>query len=511
MQNQLDMSTLLSTTDLPGFDGIDVPNRKRDAWNFDEASSYLKYSLCQIELDRQTALANRFDREGKISKDDISEVWGPLRKLTNNLLPHMEFDKIDVTNRDQVQCFFRVHSKGITVDIDDLSSGEKAVVQLFYPLVEHQVKENIKKIVTPEATAEVSKSIAVLIDEPELHLHPNLQGKILDYIRKSAVTDGIQFVLATHSPTMVEQANSSELYLLRPSELVDGTANQLVQIASDEERLALMREVFGSTSNITAMRPMLVVEGSKAGQKSRSTSDARIYGFLSDRFGQISIVSGGGKSQAKALAQSLSDLFRTFATGLKATPLLDRDVNEDAAPDGVMYLPVSMIENLLVDPQVIWDAIVTVRHKVNIENADAVAASLDQILDEMIEHKTSRRVKSVFDPQFFRLRDPVDQAQLQIDGHIETLKINYSKDKIDAAIASANEKVSALKAGESRREFFDGKLVLDEFYKKHLHESGMSKEIFVYECARQASTRKSVGKFVEELFTAIGVPRPATD
>lgn len=310
MQNQLDMSTLLSTTDLPGFDGIDVPNRKRDAWNFDEASSYLKYSLCQIELDRQTALANRFDREGKISKDDISEVWGPLRKLTNNLLPHMEFDKIDVTNRDQVQCFFRVHSKGITVDIDDLSSGEKAVVY------------------------------------------------------------------------------------------------------------------------------------------------------------------------------------------------------EDPAPAGVMYLPVSMIENLLVDPQVIWDAIVTVRHKVNVENVDAVAASLDDILEDLIEHETNRRVKSVFDPQFFRLRDPVDQAQKQIDEHVATLKINYSKDKIDSAVASANEKVSALKAGESRREFFDGKLVLNEFYKKHLHETGMAKEIFVYECARQASTRKSVGKFVEELFAAIGVPTP---
>lgn len=51
-QPRIDMSKLLSEDNLPGFEGITIPNRQRDAWDFDEASSYLKYGLCQVELDR---------------------------------------------------------------------------------------------------------------------------------------------------------------------------------------------------------------------------------------------------------------------------------------------------------------------------------------------------------------------------------------------------------------------------------------------------------------------------
>jgi ABC-type multidrug transport system ATPase subunit len=49
-QQRIEMSSLLSSTNLPGFEGMHMPSNIRDAWNFDEAQSFLKYSLCQIEL-----------------------------------------------------------------------------------------------------------------------------------------------------------------------------------------------------------------------------------------------------------------------------------------------------------------------------------------------------------------------------------------------------------------------------------------------------------------------------
>ncbi len=118
----------------------------------------------------------------------------------------------------------------------------------------------------------------MLMDEPELHLHPNLQAKVLDYIRSLAMSEKMQFILATHSPSMVELTTPEELYLLRPAELVGTDDNQLVQIATDDQRLKLIRQVFGSTSNITAMRKVLVVEGRAADRNSRRPADARIYG-----------------------------------------------------------------------------------------------------------------------------------------------------------------------------------------------------------------------------------------
>jgi ABC-type cobalamin/Fe3+-siderophores transport system ATPase subunit len=511
LQNNITMSTILSTGNLPGFEGIEVPNRARDAWNSDEASSYLKYSLCQIELDRQAALTARFDREGAISKAEIQgDVWDPLRELTENLLPHLKFDKIDVSNRDEVKCYFSVHSLNYPIDIDDLSSGEKSIIQLFYPLLESRVRDHIEALKTSDAKPADSREIAVIIDEPELHLHPNLQTKVLAYIRKVSLDSKTQFILATHSPTMVEYATSQELFLLRPSELVPADVNQLVQIASDDDKLHLMREVFGTTSNITAMRKILVVEGSAAHAESRSTADARIYGFLSDRFGQVTLVAGGGKSECKSLVERLNTTLKDVSPNLKSVALLDRDVDEAAADPDAIYLPVSMIENLLVDPDVIWAALTTVHHKLDLKSAKDVEAALDDILSGIEGHEVGRRTKAAFGAKFFRLKDPVAEAEKQVDKFIDALRADLDKAKVDKAIADATEKVGKLKTDSKRREYFDGKLVIREFHKNHVNKSGMSREIFIYQCAREASRRRSVEKFVRELFEVVGITSTAT-
>ncbi|MDH3746950.1 MAG: AAA family ATPase [Gammaproteobacteria bacterium] len=493
---------------MPNFEGIALKSRARSATDYDEASSYLKYSLCQIELDRQTAITERFDREGKIKKGTMPDIWKPLREMTHNLMPHLRFHKIDVTNRDQVQCLWEVHTKAIHVDIDELSSGEKAVIQLFFPLIENRILARIERSKggdVEDAQTPQSEEVCVLMDEPELHLHPNLQGKILDYLRNLSIREHVQFILATHSPTIVEQASSEELFLLRPSELVPTEENQLLQIATDDEKLQVLRDVFGSTSNITAMRNILVVEGQKPTDNSKKAADQRILSFLSERFSQLTIRSGGGKSECKSLAESLSDILSDeFSKNLRAHALVDRDLEEGKpTTPGVHYLPVSMIENLLVDPEVIWKAITTVHHKISLTDQAAVDVALDIIVDEMEDHEKARRVKAEVGLHAFRLQDPIDTATDQAEQFMQTLQASVSPEAIGAASATAEANVVRLKKTNQRREYFDGKKLLDEFYRQHLHGTGMSKEIFVYECARCAADRNVVKRFVDELFDSI--------
>ncbi len=189
------MRQIQSDTNLPNFEGINIHTRARSAWDFDETSNYLKFALCQIELDRQAAVTERFDKQKKIEKDSMPDVWKPLREMTGNLLPHLKFSRIDVSNRDHIQCLWNVHSKNIAVDIDDLSSGEKAIVQLFFPLIENRIQRLLQeaKAVADSATeGQVTEQVCVLMDEPDLHLHPNLQGKILHYLRRLSTRDRIQ-------------------------------------------------------------------------------------------------------------------------------------------------------------------------------------------------------------------------------------------------------------------------------------------------------------------------------
>ena len=51
------MRELQSRQDLPGYEGINIHSRSRSAWDYDETSNYLKYSLCQVELDWQNSAA----------------------------------------------------------------------------------------------------------------------------------------------------------------------------------------------------------------------------------------------------------------------------------------------------------------------------------------------------------------------------------------------------------------------------------------------------------------------
>lgn len=509
-QQPLRMRKLLAESNLPSYEGLNITNRARTAWDSDEASSFLKYELCQIELDNQNTLTQRFDAEGELHQETLPDIWRPLREMTENLLPHLKFHKIDVANRDQIQCLWYVHAHDIVVDIDDLSSGEKAIIQLFFPFIEARIHSRIERLggVTSETSEE---DVCVLMDEPDLHLHPLLQGKVLDYIRNIAYRENVQFIIATQSPIIVELANSDELYLLRPSELIPAGENQLVQVASDEDRLALLRDVFGTTAQITGLRPILIVEGDRAAEHSKKPADERIYRFLAEEFKQLTVVPGGGKAQCIQLAESLTELLHQYSPHLFAYALVDRDLEAGPIGDTVIQLPVSMVENFLVDPEVIWDAIVTVRHKTVFQSRQDVDEAIDKVLDDLEPVEVNRRIKAQVGFLPFRLTDPVENHEDQIAQFIEVLQAAADSAAIDGYREQAEREVEQIKKSQSRREKFSGKLILDRFYARYLGSTGMSREIFIYECAMRARKRVSVIKFVEGLFQQIGPVRHESD
>ena len=499
------MRSVLEGDVLPGYEGIKDVSRARTPWDQDDAASFLKYGLSQIELDRREAIAARYDQASEIKKDSLPDVWKPLREMAENLLPHLTFERIDTRNKDAIQCHWRVSGRAALVDIDDLSSGEKSIIHIFYPLIEHRIRRVLGTL-RGETDVLDTEPVCVLIDEPELHLHPNVQSKVLDYLRALAVREHTQFVIATHSPTIVENSNSDELYLLAPEDKIVSGQNQLLKVATDEEKLHLLREVFGSTSNLTAMRPIVVVEGKREDHKSKRAADARIYTLLSAEFARVTMLPAGGKTECRALAASLNGILQSYSTDLAAYALLDRDLEDDEpTEDNVHLLPVSMIENLLVDPQVIWEATQLVHHKMTLRNEQEVAQVIAEILDEITEDEIARRVKAEVGTKVFRLKDPVGTAAEQAQQFTERLRAELALETMEKLTSTCTSRVDAIRQKNRRREFFQGKRILDEFYAEHLHATGMSKEIFIYECARCAGGRVSVREFVASLMGAFGL------
>lgn len=495
----ISFEALLAGQNVPNYEGIRLLDGARDPWGYDDSASYLKHALCQIESERQQAIATRFDRDGQIERGSLTDPWEPLKTLTHNLLPHLRFAKIDTTNRNQVQCLWNVHNSERLVDIDDLSSGEKSIIQMFYPLVERETKHLLARIGAGQDPGE-RPELCVLIDEPELHLHPNLQLKVLDYLRVLTTGTRTQVVVATHSPTIVEYASFEELFLLRPVELVAQEENQLLRVASDDERLRVLREVFGTTMNLTAMQPIIVVEGTSETSTTNVVPDRKLYRALHSGFDSVTVIPGGGKSECKALVRSINENLKVFSPNLQAIALLDRDT-EDGAQDGlVRLLPVAMIENFLLDPDSIWEAIQSVVERTGLSTVDDISDALAEILSGAEADEAGRRAGAILGSAHFHPSLPVEQIPAQAAAFVAEVEKRYAHDAVMNALAQSRTKVEALRQGNRRREEFHGKAVLNEFYKRHIARAGLAKVVFTFETARHARRRKSVVGYFDALF-----------
>lgn len=112
--------------------------------------------------------------------------------------------------------FFKDVVKGTEFDISGLSSGEKQVVYRAGYLL-----KNLKNL---------NEGI-VLIDEPELSLHPKWQIKYLDFLRSIFQDVDIQFIIATHSPFILKDALKDDIgaFVFRK----DDSGNIIVKNAHD--------------------------------------------------------------------------------------------------------------------------------------------------------------------------------------------------------------------------------------------------------------------------------------
>jgi hypothetical protein len=497
----ISFETLLSGPQVPGFEGIRIVDGPRDPWGSDDTASYLKHALCQIEVDRQQAITARVDRDGGIATGTLIDPWKPLRDLTKNLLPHMSFAKIDSSDRNQVRVLWKVHGLEPFVDLDDLSSGEKSIIQMFYPLVEREVKALVREIDSGPQTVE-RPQFCLLIDEPELHLHPNLQVKVLDYFRVLASTAHTQIIVATHSPTMVEYASFEELFLLRPVELAQSDQNQLVQVANNEERLQFLRGAFGTTSNLTAMQPVVVVEGVTERDAAKVLPDRKLYRALHAGFDHITLLSGGGKTECKALLRVLNEVLPTFSNRLSAVALLDRDTDTSSDLSVVKLLPVSMIENFLLDPDSIWEALQSVIEKTTFATVDDVGNALDKIIEGLQENEIARRTAAALGSAHFFPPSGGDIARAASD-FVRDVNERYRATEVEKNRSLAASKVQELARLNRRREEFHGKAVLQAFYAEHLHRTGLAKVVFSFETARHARRRRSVVSFFDTFFSEL--------
>jgi predicted ATPase len=184
------------------FDGMKgIQEAKKDYMNRIEYLPVQHTKLTDVEneiVERYITRAEELDS----FKKSLKELQDKLKSVLSSLDLTFNISKVNY-NKNKV--FFK-NLKEEEFGIDSLSTGEKTLVSKVLYLYFKNIKNKI-----------------ILIDEPELSLHPSWQNKVLKVYEKFAIDNNCQIIIATHSPHIIASAKNEYIRALR----VDNETNQV--------------------------------------------------------------------------------------------------------------------------------------------------------------------------------------------------------------------------------------------------------------------------------------------
>ena len=161
----------------------------------------------------------------------------------------------------------------------------------------------------------------ILLDEPDAHLHVNLQREILDYFKRKSLERSTQFLIATHSEEFARGVDVSQIYSL--------LSQAPLRIQSTPQVLRAMAEV--SNEEITRLMAspyILYVEGESDERILRAWADQCEAQTAMDKV-CFKLMEGGGKENMKARADEHFSALQRIIHNVSRLMLFDYD--DDAA------------------------------------------------------------------------------------------------------------------------------------------------------------------------------------
>ncbi len=192
--------------------GVEQGDSSRSDYEFDQrnrnqAGSFKELSFLKLkrlkELFSDRVLSD-FELRSDFSRDFDTEYLNDLNALLSNVSIRFTLGKLSITNMN-----------GIEIAPDQISSGEAEAVSLASEVMAHL------------AVLESESTNIVLIDEPEAHMHPDLQVRFLNFIVKrwALLEDQIQertyLLLATHSTSLLGAAMERDIATIGVKKFAD--------------------------------------------------------------------------------------------------------------------------------------------------------------------------------------------------------------------------------------------------------------------------------------------------
>jgi len=146
-------------------------------------------------------------------------------------------------NQSQSNIFFEIlNSEKQTIWIDELSSGEQSLFSIIMTIFGYDLE-----------------NWTLIIDEPELHLHPQAENKIINFLDRASKKFKIQIIIATHSPTMINTNTISQTIRIYKYQNQTKIYNRKQEIQKDESELLQMLK-YGNIAKMFFCEKIIMVE-----------------------------------------------------------------------------------------------------------------------------------------------------------------------------------------------------------------------------------------------------------
>jgi ABC-type multidrug transport system ATPase subunit len=278
-------------------------------------------------------------RAGEGNASGFSEVL----QAINGLLDNLEI------RRDKAQAVFSIHQKatGNVVPAADISSGESELISL-----------GIECLVFAQEVVPESENLLCL-DEPDVHLHPDLQYRLVRFLRGLVDNHGFHVLIATHSTALLGGLADYEQAAVGLMKM----GQTEIAFEPIDEAYERILPVFGAhpLSNVFNEAPVLLVEGE---------DDERIW-QQAVRSSQSALklypVACGSVDVMHDYEQKVKDVIDAVYDDARAFSLRDRDSSTgemgDLPPVVRLKLACRSAENLLLTDEVLraveltWDQV----------------------------------------------------------------------------------------------------------------------------------------------------------
>jgi len=356
---------------------IDDPYREQISWEMTLGSLHDRFqdtlhAIFRKIQSQKSSIASRaveLKRQGHDSmKLEFSDPLDPFRDVFRQLLGPKELDRANMQSQTLMY-----QLNGQEFDITSLSSGEREVLNIAFDFLLRQPSHCV-----------------TFLDEPELHLHPELSAKLISTLR--AVGENNQFILCSHSPDIISSSLDDSVVFLTPAR-EDGS-NQAVLVRADDETSEALSRLGHSIGVVSLGKRIVLIEGTRA------SLDKQTYThLLKNRFPDLVLLPSGGKGTLRSFEAIRKDVLDRAVWGVEFFMMADRDALpadgdplelENQSAGRFKCLRKYHLENYFLDPQVLASVFVDMEPEDSwLRDPSAIDAALRELARQYVGYATA--------------------------------------------------------------------------------------------------------------------------